>query len=348
MLSFLAFIFVIGLLVTFHEFGHFIFARLFDIKVFSFSIGYGPPIFSYRGRETEFSIRLLPLGGFVKMAGMEGNLIEGYEEAQVPQTQRFDGKPMWQRSLVVLAGPLMNIVLSILLVFIVFLVIGVPAQELRVIEVIPGGPADRAGLQAGDVVLQVNGETMDLERFVSFLSQSAGKKVELTIQRGGKTERIVVVPEWDEEEGRALVRAVFGINNRRVNPVLALGKSAYTVINWFLLSIVGLLYTLLGRLPLELTGPLGIAQMAGQAASLGFLNLLMFSAIISVFLAIFNLLPIPLLDGGHLLIFLVEKVRGKPLEQEKIGFIYLVGIIFIFLLAIFVTYQDVMRILVGD
>ncbi len=348
MLSFLAFIFVIGLLVTFHEFGHFIFARLFGIKVFSFSIGYGPPIFSYRGRETEFSIRLLPLGGFVKMAGMEGNLIEGYEEAQVPQTQRFDGKPMWQRSLVVLAGPLMNIVLSILLVFIVFLVIGVPAQELRVIEVIPGGPADRAGLQAGDVVLQVNGETMDLERFVSFLSQSAGKKVELTIQRGGKTERIVVVPEWDEEEGRALVRAVFGINNRRVNPVLALGKSAYTVINWFLLSIVGLLYTLLGRLPLELTGPLGIAQMAGQAASLGFLNLLMFSAIISVFLAIFNLLPIPLLDGGHLLIFLVEKVRGKPLEQEKIGFIYLVGIIFIFLLAIFVTYQDVMRILVGD
>lgn len=348
MLSFLAFIFVIGLLATFHEFGHFIFARFFGIKVLSFSIGYGPPIFSYRGRETEFSIRLLPLGGFVKMAGMKGNLIEGYEEAQVPRTQRFDGKPMWQRSLVVLAGPLMNIVLSILLVFIVFLVIGVPAQELRVIEVIPGGPADRAGLQAGDVVLQVNGEAMDLEKFVSFLSQSAEKKVELTIQRRGETKRIVVVPEWDEEEGRALVRAVFGINNRRVNPLLAFGKSAYTVINWFLLSIVGLLYTLLGKLPLELTGPLGIAQMAGQAASLGFLNLLMFSAIISVFLAIFNLLPIPLLDGGHLLIFLVEKIRGKPLEQEKIGFIYLVGILFIFLLAIFVTYQDVMRILVGD
>jgi len=347
-LSFLAFIFVIGLLVTFHEFGHFIFARLFGIKVLSFSIGYGPPIFSYRGKETEFSIRLLPLGGFVKMAGMEGNPIEGYEEAQVPQAQRFDGKPVWQRSLVVLAGPLMNIVLSILLVFIVFLAIGVPAQELRVIEVIPGGPADRAGLQAGDIVLQVNGKAMDLESFVSFLSKSAGKEIELTIQRRGETKRITVVPEWDENEGRALVRAVFGINNRRVNPLLAFGKSTYTVINWFLLSIVGLLYTLLGRLPLELTGPLGIAQMAGQAASLGFLNLLMFSAIISVFLAIFNLLPIPLLDGGHLLLFLVEKIRGKPLEQEKIGLIYLIGILFIFLLAVFVTYQDVMRIVVGD
>ncbi|BER91998.1 RIP metalloprotease RseP [Atrimonas thermophila] len=348
MLSFLAFIFVIGLLVTFHEFGHFIFARLFGIKVLSFSIGYGPPIFSYRGKETEFSIRLLPLGGFVKMAGIEGNPIEGYEEAQVPQAQRFDGKPIWQRILVVLAGPLMNIVLSILLVFIVFLAIGVPAQELRVIEVIPGGPADRAGLQAGDIVLQVNGKAMDLESFVSFLSQSAGKEIELTIQRRGETKRITVVPEWDEDEGRALVRAVFGINNRRVNPLLAFGKSTYTVINWFLLSIVGLLYTLLGRLPLELTGPLGIAQMAGQAASLGFLNLLMFSAIISVFLAIFNLLPIPLLDGGHLLLFLVEKIRGKPLEQEKIGLIYLIGILFIFLLAVFVTYQDVMRIVVGD
>lgn len=348
MLSFLAFIFVIGLLVTFHEFGHFIFARLFGIKVLSFSIGYGPPIFSYRGKETEFSIRLLPLGGFVKMAGMEGNPIEGYEEAQVPQVQRFDGKPIWQRILVVLAGPLMNIVLSILLVFVVFLAIGVPAQELRVIEVIPGGPADRAGLQAGDMVLQVNGKAMDLESFVSFLSQNAGKEIELTIQRRGETKRITVVPEWDENEGRALVRAVFGINNRRVNPLLALGKSTYTVINWFLLSIVGLLYTLLGRLPLELTGPLGIAQMAGQAASLGFLNLLMFSAIISVFLAIFNLLPIPLLDGGHLLLFLVEKIRGKPLEQEKIGLIYLIGILFIFLLAVFVTYQDVMRIVVGD
>ena len=140
---------------------------------------------------------------------------------------------------------------------------------------------------------------------------------------------------------------VFGIENKRLNPFLTLFHSAKTTISWFVLTALGLLYVILGKIPAEMAGPLGIAQIAGQAAQLGFLNLLMFSAVVSVSLALFNLLPIPVLDGGYLLLFLYEKIRGKPLEPEKVGWVYFIGIILIFSLAIFVTYQDIMRIVAG-
>jgi regulator of sigma E protease len=344
MITVLAFIFVISLLILVHEFGHFIMARIFKVRVFSFSLGYGPKIFALKRGGTEFAIRMLPLGGYVRMAGTEGNLIEGYEEAQTSPQERFDRKPLWQRSLIVVAGPAMNLLLSILLVSLVFGVAGAPTGNLLVSEVIPGGPADRAGIQKGDVLIAINGkETNNLEEVVNIISSRSDKAILLTVRRNSQELNFEVIPEWNEEEKRAFIKVVFGRENQKLNPLQALFQGAQTAISWFILSFVGLLYTILGKIPFEATGPLGIAQMAGQAASLGFLNLLLFAAVISVFLSIFNLLPIPVLDGGHLLLFLYEKIRKKPLEAEKIGFIYLIGFIFIFLLAIFVTYQDVMR-----
>ncbi len=344
MITILAFIFVISLLILIHELGHFIMARLFRVKVLSFALGYGPKIFSTRRGETEFSIRILPLGGYVRMAGMEGNLIEGYEESQASPQERFDQKPLWQRSLIVVAGPAMNFLLTIFLVSLVFGIAGAPTGNLLVSEVIPGGPAEKAGIQKGDVLIAVNARPVhDLEEVVQTISSSGGKTITLTIRRNSQKLNINVVPEWNEEEKRALIKVVFGRENQKLNPLQALVRGTQTATNWFILSFLGLLYTILGKIPFEATGPLGIAQMAGQAASLGFLNLLLFAAVISVFLSIFNLIPIPVLDGGHLLLFLYEKIRKKPLEAEKVGFIYLIGIIFIFLLAIFVTYQDVMR-----
>lgn len=344
MITILAFLFVISLLILVHELGHFITAKIFGVTVISFSLGYGPKIFSTFWRETEFSIRMLPLGGYVKMAGMEGNLIEGYQEVQTPPKKRFDQKPLWQRSLIVTAGPVMNFLLSIFLVSLVFGIAGAPTGGLVVSEVLPGGPAEKAGIQPGDVLLAVNSQPIqDLEKVVQIISSQGGKSITLTVRRSGQELDFAVVPEWNEEEQRALIKVIFGRENQKLNLWQAFLKGTQTVTNWFVLSFIGILYTILGKIPFEATGPLGIAQMAGQAASFGFLNLLMFSAVISVFLAIFNLMPIPVLDGGHLLLFFYEKIRKKPLEAEKIGFIYLIGIIFIFLLAIFVTYQDVMR-----
>lgn len=348
MITVFAFIFVLSLLVLAHECGHFLMARRFGIRVLHFALGYGPKIVSWMWRGIEFSIRMLPLGGYVRMAGMEGNLIEGPGEFSVPSSERFDTKPLWQRSLVVLAGPLMNLILSVFLLFIVFSISGIPTGRIAVLEVMPGGPAERSGIQKGDVLIAVDGKPVErIEEVTQTIATSPGKTIVLTLERKGNIVEIPVVPEWSPEEKRALIRVVFGGENRKYHPLVTVAKSAMTVLEWFVLSLLGILYTITGRFPLEVTGPLGIAQMAGQAAAFGFVNLLAFAAVISVFLALFNLFPIPVLDGGHLLIFLYEKVRGRPLEEEKKGIIYLIGIVFIFLLSIFVTYQDVLRIVAG-
>ncbi|HSV31240.1 MAG TPA: RIP metalloprotease RseP [Atribacteraceae bacterium] len=349
MLSLLAFIFVLGLLVVCHEFGHFLFARIFKVRVFSFAIGYGPKLWSKTSSQTEYSIRLFPLGGFVKMAGMGDNVIEGHHRQEVSDAERFDKKPLWQRSMIVVAGPLMNICLSIVLVFIVFTATGVPTGNLEIQQVMEGGPAERAGIRAGDVVFALNGITFDsVEDVAGAISASPGEEIVLSIRRNSETIFIPVTPEWNEEENRALIQVVFGMESRRTNPFLTLGRSVTSVFGWFALSVAGLFSTITGQIPLQLTGPIGIAQMAGQAAQVGFLNLLMFASLISIFLALFNLLPIPILDGGHLVLFAYEKIKKKPLDPDKVGIIYLIGVVFLILLAVFVTYQDFTRILVGQ
>ncbi len=347
MITVFAFVFVLSLLVLAHEFGHFIFARLFGIRVLHFALGYGPRILSWTWTGVEFSVRLFPLGGYVRMAGADGNPIEGYGEVSVLSSERFDAKPIWQRSLVVLAGSLMNLLLSVILLCVVFGVTGVPTGRIVVLEVLPGGPAERSGVQKGDVLLSVEGKPVErIEDVTRVIAASPGKPVVLALERQGKVLEITVVPEWSETEKRALIRVVFGGESKKYNLLVTLAKSSITVLQWFILSFLGVLYAIVGKIPLELTGPLGIAQMAGQAAAFGFVNLLAFAAVISVFLALFNLFPIPVLDGGHLLLLLYEKVRGRALEEEKKGMIYLIGIIFIFLLSIFVTYQDVLRIVI--
>ncbi len=343
--SIFAFIFVLGLLVVFHEFGHFLVARAFGVRIFTFAIGFGPKLWGRKFGETEFSLRIIPLGGYVKMAGMGENLIEGKQEGDTPEEQRFDRKPIWQRSLIVTAGPGMNLVLSVLLVFLVFSFEGIPTGRLEVSQVVEGGPAEQAGISVGDIVVNVEGSPVeDFQDVAGVIAERPGEPIEIEIERENERHTVTVIPEWDEEADRALIQVVFGMEHRRTNPIVTFGISALEVGQWFVLSIVGLFSVLTGHLPLELTGPVGIAQMAGQAATLGFLNLLMFAGIISVFLALFNLLPIPVLDGGHLLLFLYEKIKGKPMDPDRVGLIYFLAIMFLILLAVFVTYQDFARI----
>ncbi|MCX7731300.1 MAG: M50 family metallopeptidase [Candidatus Caldatribacterium sp.] len=345
MITVFAFVFVVSLLVLVHELGHFTLARIFGVRVLHFALGYGPKLASWMWGKVEFSVRLFPLGGYVRMAGMEGNFLEGRGEQLVPPSERFDVKPFWQRSLIVLAGPCMNLVLSVVLLFLVFSLVGIPTGRIAILDVLPGGPAERSGVRKGDVLLAVDGKRVEhVEDVTRVIASSPGRPVVLTLEREGEILEIVVIPEWNDVEKRALIRVVFGGESKKYNPLVTLAKSGITVVGWFVFSFLGVLYAFVGRVPFEVTGPLGIAQMAGQAASFGFVNLLAFAAVVSVFLALFNLFPVPVLDGGHLILFLYEKIRGRALEEEKKGVIYLIGIVFIFLLSVFVTYQDVLRI----
>ena len=348
MLTILATIFVIGLLVLCHEFGHFIMARWFKVRVFKFAIGYGPKLWSTQKGDTEYSIRIFPLGGFTKMAGMSDTLIEGYDETTVPDSERFDKKPLYQRSLIVVGGPAMNLVLSIILVFLVFSLLGVPTSNLKIQEVVEGSPAQSGGIHPGDVIVAVNGKDIQkMEDLSNQIALNGEKEISLSVHRDQVPVEVRLTPHWDEKEKRFLIGIIYGVENQRVNPLVAFFHSVSSVVDWFVVSFVGLLYMVMGRVPMEMTGIVGIARMSGQAASFGFLNLLYFSSLISVALALFNLLPIPALDGGHLILFFYEKIRGKPLDPSKIGFFYMIGILFIILMAVFVTYQDVLRIVTG-
>lgn len=341
MITLLAFLFVIGLLVFFHELGHFLVAKWSGVLVYTFSFGFGPKIFGFKWGETEYVLSLLPLGGYVKMAGedVEDN------SSDVPINRRYDKKPLLVRSLIVLAGPLMNFVLAVLIFFLLFTSYGVPSVLPVVDKVLEGGPAYIAGIQSGDKIIAINNKKVSTpEEIAKIIGENLEKKIKITVDRGGKILDFEVTPMWDEELKRARLFITFKVVLERYSPISAFLKALYTTGMILQLIIVGLWKIIIGSAPLEVAGPLGIAQMAGQAAKNGWINLLNFSALLSVYIGFLNLIPLPVLDGGVLLLLAIEKVRGKPLSKKRLQIIYYIGISILLILFLFGTYSDLLRI----
>ncbi len=340
MTTLFAFLFVIGLLVFFHELGHFLVAKWSGILVYTFSFGFGPKIFGFKWGETEYVISLFPLGGYVKMAGEDRE-----EDKDVPPSRRFDKKPIWIRALIVIAGPLMNFVLAIAIFSLLFMTYGVPSVLPVVDKVVEGGPAYIAGIQPGDKIIAINGKKVELpEEIAQIVNESLGKKLKITVDRKGKILNFEITPIWDEDLKRARLFITFKVVLKRYSIIPAIAKGLHTTFIILQLVIVGLWKIITGHAPLEVAGPLGIAQMAGEAARSGWANLLNFSALLSVYIGFLNLLPLPVLDGGVLLLLGVEKLRGKPLEKEKLQIIYYIGISILLALFLFGTYSDLLRI----
>jgi len=335
-----AFLFVIGLLVFFHELGHFLVAKWSGILVYTFSFGFGPKILGFKWGETEYVISLFPLGGYVKMAGEDRE-----EDKNIPPFRRFDKKPIWIRALIVTAGPLMNFILAIVIFSLLFMTYGVPSVLPIVDKVVEEGPAYIAGIQPGDKIVAINGKKVNLpEEIAQIVNESLGKKLKITVERNGKTLNFEVTPIWDEELKRARLFITFKVILKKYSVFPAIAKGFRTTFIILQLVIIGLWKIITGHAPLEVAGPLGIAQMAGEAARSGWANLLNFSALLSVYIGFLNLLPLPVLDGGVLLLLGVEKVRGRPLEKEKLQIIYYIGISILLALFLFGTYSDLLRI----
>ncbi|MBZ4660055.1 MAG: rseP [Desulfacinum sp.] len=343
---------VLGVLIFVHELGHFLVARRAGVTVLRFSLGFGPRVFGIRRGETDYCVSLVPLGGYVKMLGEDPE----EEVAEADRERSFSHQPVKKRLAIVLAGPLSNVILAVALFAVVFGVFGLPHLTTEIGTVTPDSPAAEAGLQPGDKVLSINGkELADWDALSETIQQEGLGPLDVVVEREGEVLHFRVTPQVREVKnifGEPIQRPIIGITAsgsyevERVNPFLALYYSleqTWTLSKLFFLTIVKLIQRVL---PMEtLGGPILIAQMAGQQAQEGLMNFLHFMGLISINLAILNLLPIPILDGGHIFFFLLEALLGRPISVRKMEMAQKVGLFVLILLMVFVFYNDIMRLL---
>jgi regulator of sigma E protease len=348
------FLFTLTIIVFFHELGHFLVARWCGIRVLVFSLGFGPEIAGFTDRlGTRWKLSAIPLGGYVKFFGDEN-------EASVPDAatlaamseeerkQSFFGQSVGRRAAVVVAGPLTNFILAIVLFAAVFMVVGKQIAVPRVAAVEPGSPAAVAGFQPGDLVTAIDGRKIDnfvdMQRIVGF---SGGHPLTIVVDRGGVPITLNATPEMRNNRGILGVTRSNQPGDVRVESVSPLDAVRLGVDKtWFIVDTT-LSYirdVFVGRQSADqIGGPIGIARISGQVAELGWGALIDFIAVISVSIGLLNLFPVPLLDGGHLLFYLIEAVRGRPLSEraQEVGF--RIGLAIVVMLMIFATVNDILH-----
>lgn len=340
----LAFIVVVGLVVLVHELGHFGAARLCGVRVYEFAFGFGPRLFARQVGQTLYAVRALPLGGMCRLAGMDDSEL-AEEQADPDDPASFVNRPFWQRMLIVAAGPLMNFVLAVAILTGLFSAYGVPMAT--VVDVVDASPAEVAGFRAGDTIVSVNGRPVaSVAGFVNTISASWGRRMDVEVQRDGQRETLYVVPDYDAQVrvGRIGVRLTESPVRAETRGTVG-GALRYT---WGVVdtTVTSLLAVLSGRTKPEVSGPLGIAGMSAQAAQQGLPSLMMFIALISTSLGLLNLMPVPILDGGWILLLALEAVRGRPLSPQIEEALKFVGLALLMLLMVYATVSDISRLVV--
>lgn len=356
------FLFVLTVVVFVHELGHFLVARWCGVAVKVFSIGFGPEIFGFNDRKgTRWRFSWIPLGGYVKFIDDENAASAGQKSLDaMPEEQRkhsFQSKSLGQRAAIVAAGPIANFLLAIVIFAAIFSVFGERNTTAKVDAVNPGSAAERAGFQPGDVVISIDGtEIGNFSAMQRIVAMSPDQELHFVVNRGGATVDLTAIPERKEitdRFGNTMRIGLLGIQRsaspddwtlERHDPATALVMGVQE--SYFVVSrSLGYLYDVVtGREKADqLGGPIRIAQVSGQVATAGFVALLNLAAIISVSIGLINLFPIPMLDGGHLLFYGIEAVRGRPLSEstQEIGF--RIGLAFVLMLMIFATWNDLIH-----
>lgn len=346
-----AFVIVLGVLIFFHEFGHFLIARLFGVGVEKFSLGFGPRLIGKKIGITDYRISAIPLGGYVKMIGEEPDAEIAPEDIQLSFTHKHVAK----RMLIVAAGPVFNILLAVIIFFGIFFFSGTLILKPSIGEVRPESPAFEAGLKKGDLITAINGNAItSWDEMAEIINGSNGESIQLTFLRGDSTRDLWIIPEQTPAKnifGENIQRFIIGITaaresySKELNFFQAFSESLIQSYRVTELMVVIIAKLLKGDISTDtLGGPIMIAQMAGDSAKAGVGSLIFFIALISINLAIINLLPIPVLDGGHLLFFLVEAIKGSPVSIKVREIAQQVGMFLLILLMILVFYNDITRI----
>ncbi|KOS62694.1 RIP metalloprotease RseP [Lysinibacillus agricola] len=413
----IAFILIFGMLVFFHELGHFLFAKRAGIMVREFAIGMGPKIYGKTHGETIYTIRLLPIGGYVRMAGedMDGTelqpgyrvglivdednvvkkiifnqnnkqlpdllfleiehadlekelFVEGYDEEEklirynvardcilvengretliAPYDRQFNAKTVGQRAMTIFAGPLFNFILAFVIYLLIGLFHGVPTYEPIITEVVENDPAAQAGMLAGDRVVGIDGQVVEKwQDLAAIVQDHPGEDITVTVERNGQQVNLNMTVKEIKQDGEKYGQiGVKYESPREFNPLKAVVYGAQETYSMTvrIFELLGMLIT--GKFTIDaLSGPVGIYKATEQVAQYGFINLMNWAAMLSINLGIMNLLPLPALDGGRLLFFGFEAVRGKPIDRQKEGLVHFVGIVLLMILMVVVTWNDIQR-----
>jgi len=367
LLSIIVFILILGLLIFSHEFGHFISAKKVGMKVEEFGFGFPPRLFAFKKGETLYSLNLIPLGGFVRIYGeqrpAESKLLKKISKKL--HERAFYNKPIWQRAIVLIMGVAMNLVLAAVVLSFVH-GIGMPTIidkevepsakniQIQIVGVAPNSPAEQAGLKIGDSIdeLKVKSQKLkvsEVEEVQKFVAGHTGEKVILNIQRGNKVLEKTLMPRISPPEGEGpmgIALAKTGIVRYPWHEAIWQG---FKTAGQLIVTFVGLFYHLFkvlilkGALISELTGPVGIAVLTSQVTKLGLVYILQLIAIISINLAIINIIPFPALDGGRLLFLAIEKIKGKPVSARVENLINNLGFAFLLALMVLITFRDIAK-----
>lgn len=348
--SVIAIIVVLGGLIFFHELGHFLVARLFGMGVKAFSLGFGPKLAGFTSGQTDYKLALIPLGGYVALAGEQGE-----DETDFPDDKLFSNRPSWQRLCVVAAGPFFNFLLA----FIIYWFLGLSQGQAVVLPmvggVLPDSPAAAAGFVKNDMVTAIDGTPIDSwAQMVEAIRAAEDRVLAVTVDRNGESQILAVTPKVNSYTnlfGETVTVPMVGINQSgqvRFEPVDGIGFSAALYHTWNMSAVVvkGFLSIIERLIPVEsVGGPIMLAQMVSKSAENGIYELLGMMALISINLGIINLLPIPVLDGGHILFFALEIVFRRPLNEKWKGRAMRVGLLLLLLLMSLAIFNDVRRLL---
>ncbi|MDC2864708.1 RIP metalloprotease RseP [Bacillus sp. BP-3] len=411
----IAFILIFGALVFFHELGHLYFAKRAGILCREFAIGFGPKLYSFEKNETVYTIRLLPLGGYVRMAGEDPETVElkpgtkvglvlnekeevtkivldnrekypnvrvveveqadlehkltisGYEEYEeelqtfrvhekahcisageetqiAPFNRQFGSKTLGQRALAIFAGPAMNFVLAFVIFVIIGFVQGIPVDKSMIGKVVSGSVAEKAGLHEDDIITSINNKpTNSWKDVTSIVRENPGKEITMGVTRDSKKVTIQVTPAA-EKEGEVTVGRL-GVQSPVEKSVLGSIKLGFEeTYRWTKLIFVSLIQLVTGHFSInDLSGPVGIYNLTDQVVEYGTIRVMSLAAVLSINLGLFNLLPVPALDGGRLFFFLIEALRGKPIDRQKEGMVHFIGFALLMLLMLVVTWNDIRK-----
>ncbi len=347
----LYFIVLLGVIIFIHELGHFLMAKLFHVYVGEFALGMGPKLWSHQGKETLYSLRAVPLGGFCQMAGETGNELEGELNVDVPFERTLKGIAKWKQLLIMIAGIMMNFLLAWVIFTGIFVTQGytVTVDLPQIGSIVENSPAERAGLLAGDTIVQIEFEDGTIIQPSTFTEMSSASIDDVTsariytIERNGVQMTFELVPEYIAEQDAFLVGISAPVEHTQVGLLQGMADGAYQIVYVTELMVDSILELFQGQNLDQLSGPVGIYSITAEQASLGFANYIWLIAIISLNVGIFNAIPLPILDGGRVVLLAFEMITGKPINQKVEQALMSAAVVLLLGLMLFATGQDILR-----